>query len=203
MSDGHLSRTELVAWRDDGAGDRARIVEHLATCAPCRAMAAEVERLRPVETALPRADARDFVAQGYRAGGAATRARSLRPWLWPAAAAAVIVLALVPVWQSRFSGEPNTMRGATAPTLVRPVDTTVAIDALVFEWKGEAARVRLNVVDLARADAPVIQRELTGSRYEPTAEERGRFSSGQSLYWFVEAIGGTGGTSPAARFRVQ
>jgi hypothetical protein len=113
----------------------------------------------------------------------------------------VVVIALVPVWMRNEGG--GTMRGGAAIAAVRPVDTTVSIDELVFEWRGATDRVRLNVVDLERADAPLIEREVTGSRYEPTPEERSRFRSGQSLHWYVEARGGPGGTSPAASFRVR
>jgi hypothetical protein len=201
MSELHLSRNELNAWRDAGAGDRARIVTHLAACASCRELAADVERQRPAEIGPSRFSARDFVASGYRAGASSVSRRS-RQWMWATAAAAVLIIALVPVWLSRVDDADDRLRGGTTLVPVRPVDTTVSVDELAFEWQG-ADRVRLNVVELNRADAPLIDREVTGSRYEPTAEERRRFRSGQSLHWFVEARGGPGGTSPAARFRVR
>jgi hypothetical protein len=200
MSELHLSRAELIAWRDEGAGDRTRIVAHLAACVACRELAADVERLRPAESGVSRFDAGDFVARGYQAG-ISTAARSSRRWLWAAAAAAVVVLAFLPVWLRDDAGD--TMRGGTTLVAVRPVDTTVSIDDLVFEWRGPADRVRLNVVDLDRAETPVIEREVTGSRYAPTPEERSRFRTGQSLHWYVEARSGPGGTSPAASFRVR
>jgi predicted anti-sigma-YlaC factor YlaD len=203
MSDVHLSRMELIAWRDDGAGDRARIVGHLASCAACRAVAADVERERPAEDTPSQFDAREFAPSGYQAGVAP---RSARRWMWPVAAAALLVLALVPVWMSRTIEAPGTMRGGVAAIVpVRPVDVSVAPAEIIFEWQGTSAtdRVRLNVVDLDRADQPLIEREVTGSRYEPTPEERSRFRSGQSLHWYVEGRGGAVGTSPAARFRVR
>jgi hypothetical protein len=198
MSDVHLSRTELIAWRDEGAGDRARIVAHLAACAACRELAADVERLRPAETTSARFDASEFVAQGYQAGRPAPASRR---WMWAAAAAAVVAIALVPVWIRNNAGQ--TMRGDAPIVAVSPVDITVSIDQLVFEWRAASARVRLNVVDLERADAPLIEREVTGSRYEPTPEERSRFRSGQSIHWYVEARSGPAATSPAASFRVR
>lgn len=202
MSDVHLSRTELTAWRDEGAGDRARIVAHLVTCASCRELAADVERLRPAETAAPRFNTDDFIAQGYKVGHSSD-SRSSRRWMWVAAAAALLVIAIVPVWLRRGNDAGDTLRSGATIVAVRPVDTTVSIDELVFEWQSTTDRVRLNVVDLDRADVPLIEREVTGSRYEPTAEERQRFRSGQSLHWYVEARGGPGGTSPAASFRVR
>ena len=207
MSELHLSRDELIAWRDEGAGDRTRIVAHLAACEACRGIAADVERNRPVDEALPRFDARDFVASGYRAVATATTSRTARRWMWPAAAAALIVLALVPVWLARVDDAPDTLRGnQTALVPVRPVDdVSISADELTFEWRGASAtdRVRLNVVDLDQPDQPLIEREITGSRYEPTVDERRRFRSGQSVHWYLEPRSGSGGPSPTARFRVR
>lgn len=203
MSDVHLSRAELEEWRDRGAGDRAQIVTHLAACVPCRALAADVERHRAVEAAT-RFDAHDFVQAGYRAGTGPPRSmKPLRQWMWPAAAAAVVVLALVPLWLTRFDQSPEVMRGGAATlVLVQPSNVSVSPGDLAFEWRGTSAadRVRLNVIDLDRADAPLIDRDVSGSRYEPTSEERSRFRSGQSVHWYIQ-VGSE--TSPAASFRVR
>ncbi len=123
--------------------------------------------------------------------------------MWPAAAAAVVVLALVPLWLTRFDQSPGVMRGGVATlVLVRPSNVSVSSADLVFEWRGPSAtdRVRLNVIDLDRADAPLIDRDVTGSRYEPTPEERSRFRSSQSVHWYIQA---GSETSPAASFRVR
>jgi hypothetical protein len=119
----------------------------------------------------------------------------------------LLALALVPMWLARLDDRSTTMRGET-PLLVpvHPMDVAVTPDELTFEWQGTSGtdRVRLNVVSIDRPGEPLIDREVTGSRYEPTSEERRRFQPGQSLHWYVEARGGTaGGTSPAARFRVR
>jgi hypothetical protein len=202
----HLSRDELIAWRDEGVGDRARIVTHLAACEACRGIAAAVERLRPGSDVATRFDAADFVARGYGAGTTTAAPQSPLRWILPAAVAALIVLAVVPVWLVRSDRGPDTVRGnSTALVPVRPVNVSVSVDELAFEWEGSSTndRVRLNVVDLDRPDQPLIEREVAGSRYEPTPEERRRFRPGQSVHWYLEPRGGSGAPSAAASFRVR
>jgi hypothetical protein len=206
MSEPHISRGELEAWRDDGAGDRTRIVTHLAACEACREIAADVERSRPAGDEPLRFDAAEFVSHGYRAGAATAASRGPRRWIWPAAAAALVVLALVPLVRTRLDRQPDTLRGnATALMAVRPVDVSVSVDELSFEWQGASAtdRVRLNVVDLDHPEQPLIERDVTGSRYQPTAEERRRFRPGQSVHWYLEPRGGSSRPSAAASFRVR
>jgi hypothetical protein len=206
MPDLHLSREELTEWRDEAAGDRVRIITHLAACAACRTLAADLERNRPGGSEAPRFDPGDFVARGYRAGTAGGAPRLAAGWTWLAAAAALVAITLVPLWLARLDDRPAVLRGgATVIELVRPVETRVTAEELTFEWKGTSAgdRVRLNVVDLDRPGEPLIEREVTGSRYQPSPEEQRRFRPGQSVHWYVEALGGTGSTSPAARFSVR
>jgi hypothetical protein len=206
MADLHLSRAELTAWRDESAGDRGRIVTHLAACAVCRAMAADLERERPGGDQPERFEAGSFAARGYQVGRPDI-SRAAPRWVWATAAAALVAVVVVPVWLARVGNEPAVIRGTDAAiALVRPAgDASVTLDALAFEWSGPSpdARVRLNVIDLDRPAEPLIEREVTGSRYEPTPEERGRFGPGQSLHWYVEALDGSGNTSATARFRVQ
>jgi hypothetical protein len=207
MADAHLSREELTAWRDEGTGDRDRLVSHLAACAACREAAAEVERDRPADVHPQRFDPADFVASGYRAGQPAAP-RMAHRWIWVAATAALLALAVIPLTRpGRDDDQSSAMRGDTQAIVpIRPVDQTVAAGELTFEWKGtgDGERVRLTVVDLGRPSEPLIDREVAGTRYEPLPEERARLQPGQSLHWYVEVRGGGATrTSPAARFRVR
>jgi len=210
MPELHLSRDELIVWRDEGAGDRDRIVTHLAACGACRQVAASLERLRPPDALPARFVPRDFVARGYSVRpGAAVRS----PWwrFMPIAAAAAVILAVVfvPAWLRRNQDSASVLRGGDARvTLIRPVDITTPVEELTFEWKAESGldRARLSAFDLDNAAEPLIRRDVAAAtRYEPTAEERNRLPRGRELYWFVEYGGGgsTSATSPAARFRVQ
>jgi hypothetical protein len=207
MSDAHLSPTELVRWRDHGEGDRDRIVAHLAVCAVCRHAAANLERERPAEAAPARFAPGDFVPAGYRAG---PRAPLPRPAMRAAylATAAVIALAVlvVPMWLRQRSDP--AFRGATVPVeLNRPVASVVDVQELVFEWTAAPGidRFRLTVVAIDQPSTPLIDRDVTGTRYAPTDEERKRLHAGQSLHWFVEYRGANGvtGTSPAVRFSLR
>jgi hypothetical protein len=170
MPDPHLSRAELLEWRDDGAGDRERIVTHLAACAVCRQTAAELERHRPAEGPPVHLDVDEYVGRGYRAGAAG---RQYGAWRWLAAAAALLAVVLLPAWFNRVNESATVTRGGAASIQpLQPRDTDVSADNLTFEWTGVSAeaRVRLNVTDLDRPDEPLIEREVTGTRYSPTAE---------------------------------
>jgi hypothetical protein len=208
MADPHLSPSELTRWRDEGAGDRDRIVGHLATCAVCRHLAADLERERPPEDAAARFHPQDFVPEGYRVGSRRMPGSALPRRLAYLAAAAAIVLAAVylPPWLRDRST--SSLRGGDAPVvLVRPVDSTVPSQDLAFEWTAASGldRLRLHVVAIDDPATPLIDREVSGTRYEPTADERRRLQPGKELHWFVEYRGGgtAAGTSPAARFRVR
>jgi hypothetical protein len=209
MSELHLSRSELADWRDQGLGERDHIVAHLAACAACRHVAAELERERPLAAgeAPARFRPRDFVAAGLRAGGHSAPARAMPSFrLVSLAAAASLVLAalVVPRWLT--DTEEAAVRGGIAGIApVSPVDATVAVDTLAFEWTAGATAgpQRLYVVALEDAGTPLIDRDVTGTRYAPTPEERSRLQPGREYHWFVESRGAGAGVSASARFRIQ
>lgn len=209
MSDRHLSTAQLTAWRDHGHGDRAHIVAHLAECAECRRLSAEVERDRPLagDARPTRFRSEEFALAGRRAGQPSTPSGRLpRRTVYLAAAASLVLAAVVvPAWLTRDPGT-ATRGGVGVVVPVTPKDS-VSIDALAFTWTAEpgAGALRLVVMALDDAGAPLVDREVSGTRYAPAAEERQRFQAGREYHWFVEyrGAGAGAGTSASARFRIR
>jgi hypothetical protein len=209
MPDVHLTRDELLVWCDQGQGDRNRIVTHLASCAACRRVAAEIERVRPVDEATPAVfRPADFVAHGERLGPHREASRIWRLVPLPLVAVLILGVFLLPRWLDRQDSGESTLRGGDDRiTLVRPIDATLSAQDLVFEWttSAELDRGRLNVFDVAAPGEPLIRREVTTRRYQPTPEERQRLTAGRALRWFVEYQDSRGVTvtSAAARFTLR
>jgi len=97
----HLSREELVHWRDRGAtNDRDRVVAHLAACGSCAAAYAELTRTAPAIEGPKHFDPADFVARGYavqrriRPAPQSMLALSWKVWAGALSAAAVLIVAL-------------------------------------------------------------------------------------------------------------
>lgn len=210
MAERHLSRAELASWRDHGQGDRDRIVGHLAGCADCRHVAAELERERPLDAGEQPARFRslDFTAAGRRAGVRTDPAVVLPRRLAYLATAAILVVAVVVVPGWLRDQRDSTLRGVAAVvTPISPADATIGIDAIAFEWTATPAAgpLRLVVIALDDAGAPAIDRDVTGTRYAPAPEERARLRAGREYHWFVEyrGAGAGAGVSASARFRTQ
>jgi hypothetical protein len=130
------------------------------------------------------------------------------PWRKVMIVSLVAVVAGVAL--SYFSQRPAgvaLMRGSSdaIPQVTAPKDETMPAAAVSFEWKRTTESTRLVVIDVAEPQKPVIDREVAGERYEPTADERKRFVTGRSYHWYVEARGsqGRGRASAAAQFEVR
>lgn len=148
------------------------------------------------------------MAVGRRAS--ATRPRLFdvpRPVVYLATAASLALAVLVvPAWLR----EPldTSQRGDGAAVMpLSPKDTSLPAATVTFEWTANdtAGGLRLVVVALDDAGRPAIDREVIGTRYEPTSDERARLQSGRDYHWFVEyrGAGAGAGTSASARFRVE
>jgi hypothetical protein len=96
----HLSREELVHWRDRGAtDDRDRVVTHLAACGSCAAAYAELARTAPAIEGPKHFDPADFVARGYAVQRRIRPAQSMfglswKVWVGTLSVAAVLIVGL-------------------------------------------------------------------------------------------------------------
>ena len=205
----HLADDELVRWRDHGdASQRDRVVAHLAECDRCGASYAELVRTAPV-TGGPRALAvAPFVERGYRMGMRGASGGGWSAWRPQLAAAAALLVVLGGASLMLSRREPPALRGGAGATIeaVRPVNETVAAEALEFVWRArETAAVTLLVYDASRPTEPVIRVANVQPGYRLTPDDRARLRRGRTYTWFVEQHlpRGTIDTSPAARFTVR
>jgi hypothetical protein len=149
----HLTRDELIRWRDQGASaDRERTMEHLASCDACGTVYSEIVDTAPVDAPVTRADIHEFVARGAALGPGRTWAVRA-PGLAVAASIAVVALsaALIPgVRRAIFPGDPPDAVRATSILLVSPVgDVRLPVE---FAWRSpvHAANYRVELRDADR-----------------------------------------------------
>jgi predicted anti-sigma-YlaC factor YlaD len=142
----HLMRDELIQWRDHGrAEDRDRVVSHLATCASCAGMYAELIRTAPAVQESTRFDPKDFVKRGY----AVRREAAARAWpsfatswkTWAGAFSAAVVLLIVVLVGPRqqfttLSGSGGGATGARLTVMFQPDVTEDAMRQTLLEIEG-------------------------------------------------------------------
>ena len=124
MSDSHISSEELAAFAAGSMDvhEAKLIVDHLEACPRCsEAFRSGVRLLGVVGDDLPaHALPDDVLNQARRANGApypgVPRSRSRLRMLWPAAAAAAVIIAGIMVWQPQLSG-PDAMSLSTFPAI--------------------------------------------------------------------------------------
>lgn len=204
MAHEHLTRREIEAWRNEGAGDRARIASQIAGCPTCREVAAEVERAQPPPSAPSRFDPADFRAAGHRAfppQRPAWGAAWGRRWAL-AAAAAILIVAVTPVVLQRLAPpESDVLRGGGL-TLLAPAGEVASVDE--FRWvAGFSADTYLLEVLEAR-DTVIFSAITRDMRLPVDADLRARLTPG-SYRWRVTARDPAGDAmqrSPPAEFRV-
>ena len=153
----HAELTMLLPWYVNGtlgAADRERVLEHLSSCADCRAevslcmdMQACVQQAGPTPI-LPATTAEQILdARKLRGAGIA---RWTRPQIWSAAAAVMLVVmlsvsALVPGMRSATSDQavPNQeFTAATAPVALPAVDYVLELQFVA----GLSVDVRTRVI---------------------------------------------------------
>ena len=195
----HLTRDELVRWRDAGSAmDRERVVTHLAACDACGAAYISLLDTVPVEATPVVLRRDDFLSRGELAGGGHGRLLGLagrrlaRPWpaMAALAAAAVLAVALLPGLRNTLvtsvpSPEPDTIR-ATTLLLVAPVgEATVPFE---FTWRSpvQATRYRVDVMD---DDRRLLRSLTTNEERAPlTPELQSVLIPGARYQWTVTAL---------------
>jgi hypothetical protein len=200
----HLTRDELVGWRDRPSdSERTRVMEHLGACRPCASVYAELLRTAPVEQPAHFNPA-DFVQRGY-----AVRKPSAAPgWLssmsswkaWGSAITAAAALILVVSIGSRLTDERDDgLRGSrielTAPTIAanRPV---------VLEWSTGLAAASF-AVEIKDASGTLVHRATTSEKKLTLPDSIGAaLRPGQTYTWTVTALdaGGQPVTTAASTF---
>ena len=180
-------------WRDQGRGDRDWIVAHLAACGSCRHLAAELERVRPLEKSSSRLAANDFVTAGYRAGSPRTEpGRTLWRSPWPLATAALAAAALLVVWllPSRVvvpAIQPDdTVRGASIQLLA---PTGPSAPPIQFRWASPFAADRFVLEVLDPNQRVVYSTTVTGERASSDARD---LKPGVQYAWRVTALSSSG-----------
>jgi hypothetical protein len=189
----HLTRDELLAWRDAPAEtDRARIVGHLAVCDECGATYADLIRTRPADDAMSRFDHRAFADRGY-AARQPRQGRWLRPRvLVPAAAAAAVLLALaLPAMRTERSlpGDPDAVRGSRLETIAPSGEIAGPLE---FRWMSPFDGVRYVVAVTDASGNHIATRESETARMIADAPLDATLRPGVRYRWTVSAVGAGG-----------
>jgi hypothetical protein len=195
----HLTRDELLAWRDaPSEANRARVIEHLASCDRCAGLYAEMIRTRPLDgdAGDARFAAGDFVMRGYAAAPLpAPRGRMFvfqRKLVIPLAAAAALVLF---VWMPARRPAPPTptdaVRGGTMQALSPSGEVRGRIE---FRWTSAAAPDRFAVEVKDAAGQRVFYRETRDDRLSGDAALESLLRPGAAYTWTVAALDAAGET---------
>lgn len=195
----HLSREQLLEWRDHGApADRERVLGHLAACEPCRRELSELARLGPVGDQPSQLDPRQFLPRGVAAWRGASVTWLRRPATWMVAAGAVAAAVLIGVVFQRPAPQPDTGFEIRSDRLlaIAPAGEVASVSELRWSSPYNASRYRVSV----RSGERVV---ATGE----TAEERFPVTLTSGSYtWTVEALDANGRTIAASKpqaFRVR
>ena len=199
----HLSREELIRWRDEGAAsDRDAVIAHLAACESCRRELSALVQLEAAreDTTL---DPQQFVARGIEAYTAPRRAWWQRPAAWAAAGAAAGALFAIALLQPARPVEPSLDVRSSELVAVAP---TGEVDRVTtFRWSSPYAVNRYEVIVRDANGATVLQREAPREQLDLAGDRGATFPPG-SYTWTVRALDSSGreiATSPVQPFRVR
>jgi len=195
----HLTRDDLVRWRDQGLPeDRERVITHLAACQSCADVYAELVRTAPADQPLEHFKPADFVKRGYAArksAAAPTWSGALTSWkVWAgalsAAALVVLVVATGPDLQRLFESS-DTARGAGIELITHtpgPSSPSSPTTVPSLEWKTSltASRFRVELTD--QTGATVYQTETNASSATLPANVARALAPGSAYTWRVTAL---------------
>jgi hypothetical protein len=191
----HLTRDELVAWRDRPTdGERARVMEHLGACRPCASVYAELLRTAPVEQPA-RFNPADFVQRGYEVRRSAASAPawisamgSWGPWgsALTAAAALVLIVLIVP----RLKDDPDVHLRGTGIELTAPA--AAAGRPIVLAWSTGLAATSFSV-EIKDASGSLVHRATTSEKTMTLPDTvAAALRPGQTYTWTVTALDASG-----------
>lgn len=173
--------------------DRSRVQGHVADCAMCLQHVAAVLRAR--ETPPPEVPARLMArARGLAESSAGGTPVSAWRWSMVSAAAGLVLVAAIVVFQSRTAPEPGTSPGEVrsvpgqlvAPKILSPVEgSIVGREHSELRWRGVAGAIDYEI-QLVTAEGDVLwqeRTEKTGARLPATV----RIAPGQQVYLWVRA----------------
>lgn len=192
----HLTRAELVAWRDTPAElDRGRIVGHLAECDACTALYAELIRARAPEPAAAHFDREAFAKRGYGAVDAPSGRLLVfqRKLFIPLAAAAALLLVLwLPSTRraAEESGDPAPVMRGGRPHAEAPAGAVRG--PIEFRWTSPVPADRYAVEVKDAAGQRVFYRETRDTALRADASLDGALRPGVRFSWTVTALDAAG-----------
>jgi hypothetical protein len=189
----HLTRDELVAWRDrPDQALRERVVAHLAVCDACSAMCAELVRTRPAEVVPVRFAPADFAPRAYSLQSRRTFGDARLGRLVPLGIAALLaIMVLVPLLRDRPAAPASTAapRGGAIGQL-RPSGEVEAPTDLSWESSFPAYNYRVEVKD--SRGVVLLSRSVASRRIEASADIWRRFRLDEPYSWTVTALDSSG-----------
>lgn len=141
----HLTRDELIRWRDRGSeDDRERIISHLAVCGSCSAAYAELIHVAPAAQTPAYFDPQDFVKRGYavrRDSTADAWSSVFTSWkVWAGAFSAAVVLLAVLVTRDQpfttLSGSSGAGSGVRLTVMFQPTTTEDMMRQTLLDIEG-------------------------------------------------------------------
>jgi hypothetical protein len=189
----HLTREELVAWRDRHAEtERERVMAHLGSCHPCASAYAELVRTAPAGEPAHFNPA-DFVERGYavRTSAASGWLPSFSSWrAWGGALSAAAALVLVVALGTELGRHPG--EGLRGSTLELTAPSVIVTRPVLLEWTTSLAAARFAVEIKDAGGAVVYRGESREKSLRLPDSAVGALRLGQTYTWTVTALDADG-----------